>query len=295
VGFANDSYDPVLDGETWWNSAWIGLGTATAFVLSGMSDDGLDHRQYDSLRRLLPAAPSYEVGLRFDPDGNVPQVQFNAVDRSVPSSSSNGSGGGGSAPAALPSPVQSVQPWHDWIPVRDGQPRVGFRDGLTVLPFVLLYHKTETVDLPMPTVDGAAAAASSPSSSSSSSLRIQPPMGSAAAGAGQTTKANKHCVSNFRIETVLEQQQQQQQSVVSPLLESFRPSPLSQHHLPQGQHSLSSSQAGPSPPQPLSPSSRRYSPRSASKSSSREFVDDSHVMRMTPRGTEQHCHSGAAR
>ena len=58
------------------NTAWVGLGDGTTVIGSGISLDGR-HGHPNHLFHLIPKTKPYDLAMRCDTDGNVPQIQFN--------------------------------------------------------------------------------------------------------------------------------------------------------------------------------------------------------------------------
>ena len=81
VGFARQHYDPKKDDEARSGSfeeakskCKLGLLDSTTLIGSDISHDGQDHDL--APRFVIPEAP-FDLALRCDKDGNVPQIQFN--------------------------------------------------------------------------------------------------------------------------------------------------------------------------------------------------------------------------
>jgi hypothetical protein len=77
VGFAGQQYDPKKHGETFRSTATVGLRGGTTVIDSNISQDGEQHYHYGHLKDHIPKTNPYDVALRCDKDGNVPQIQFN--------------------------------------------------------------------------------------------------------------------------------------------------------------------------------------------------------------------------
>ena len=77
VGFAGQNYDPKKDMQTVSSVACVELGNATAFVGPNISGDGEEHDHYSLLKDYIPTTKPYDLAMRCDKDGNVPQIQFN--------------------------------------------------------------------------------------------------------------------------------------------------------------------------------------------------------------------------
>ena len=77
VGFAAESYDVEKHGETIKSTAGVSLSTGTTVIDSDISSDGEFHYHPDHLKGYIPKTLPYDVALRINKDGNVPQIQFN--------------------------------------------------------------------------------------------------------------------------------------------------------------------------------------------------------------------------
>jgi hypothetical protein len=78
IGFAGADYDPARYRETCNSTALVYLGDGSTCINSDLSLDGRKHYYPFHLGpHLPPKTGSFVVSLRTDPDGNVPQVQFN--------------------------------------------------------------------------------------------------------------------------------------------------------------------------------------------------------------------------
>ena len=77
VGFATESYDVEKHGATWKSTAWVWLESGTTRIGSDVSQNGEDHFHLDRLKDHIPKTLPYDLALRIDKDGNVPQIQFN--------------------------------------------------------------------------------------------------------------------------------------------------------------------------------------------------------------------------
>ena len=55
----------------------MGLRGGTTVIDSNISQDGEQHYHYGHLKDHIPKTNPYDVALRCDKDGNVPQIQFN--------------------------------------------------------------------------------------------------------------------------------------------------------------------------------------------------------------------------
>jgi hypothetical protein len=77
AGFAGEGYEPARHDETCEGTAGVWLGDGTAFINAGLSLDGQRHFHSRHLSSHVPKTAPFDVALRCDPDGDVPQVQFN--------------------------------------------------------------------------------------------------------------------------------------------------------------------------------------------------------------------------
>jgi hypothetical protein len=77
AGFAGEAYYPTRDDETGDSTACVDLGSGSTSIFPGLSLDEEEHSHDDYLGPHVPSSPPFEVALRVDHDGNVPQVQFN--------------------------------------------------------------------------------------------------------------------------------------------------------------------------------------------------------------------------
>ena len=89
VGFATESYDVEKHVETEKSIAWVNLCDGTTVIRSEISQDGEDHlhprhlKDYIPktlplrLKDYIPKTVPYDLALRINKDGNVPQIQFN--------------------------------------------------------------------------------------------------------------------------------------------------------------------------------------------------------------------------
>ena len=80
VGFAGEQYDTLRHWETNKGTAWVYLFNGSTDLGPGLSLDGEQHYHDDHLVRYIPKNTSYDLSLRVDPDGHVPQIQFNDDD-----------------------------------------------------------------------------------------------------------------------------------------------------------------------------------------------------------------------
>ena len=76
-GFAGEAYDPARNDATYNSTACVYLIDGTTCICPGLSLDEEDHFHDGHLGPHVPSSSPFEVALRVDHDGNVPQVQFN--------------------------------------------------------------------------------------------------------------------------------------------------------------------------------------------------------------------------
>ena len=77
VGIAGEGYDVERHGETKKSTAMVALSDGTTFILSAISEDGEDHVHYGLLEDYIPKTLPYDLALRINKDGNMPQLRFN--------------------------------------------------------------------------------------------------------------------------------------------------------------------------------------------------------------------------
>ena len=77
VGFAAESYDAEKHWETNKSTAWVSLSDGATDINSGISRDGEQHLHPNHLKDYIPKTLPYDLALRINKDGNVPQIQFN--------------------------------------------------------------------------------------------------------------------------------------------------------------------------------------------------------------------------
>ena len=75
IGFATESYNVEKDGETRRSTAFFSLSDGTTKIGSDISQD--KHLHFDHLGDYIPKNLPYDLALRINKDGNVPQIQFN--------------------------------------------------------------------------------------------------------------------------------------------------------------------------------------------------------------------------
>ena len=87
VGIAAEAYDVERHCETYKSSAWVDLSNGTTDIQPGISEDqeyneaiqfklNVEHRHPRRLKDLIPKTLPYDLALRIDKNGNLPQ-RFN--------------------------------------------------------------------------------------------------------------------------------------------------------------------------------------------------------------------------
>ena len=77
VGIAAEGYDVERDWETYKSTAKVCLSSGSTVILSDISKDGEDHCHYGLLKDYIPKTLPYDLALRINKDGNMPQLRFN--------------------------------------------------------------------------------------------------------------------------------------------------------------------------------------------------------------------------
>ena len=77
VGIAAEGYDVERDDETYKSTAVVMLFNGTTVIRSDISEDGEHHRHYGLLEDYIPKTHPYDLALRINKDGNMPQLRFN--------------------------------------------------------------------------------------------------------------------------------------------------------------------------------------------------------------------------
>ena len=77
VGFAGHLFDPKRDSGSFTSKAWVYLGGGTVLICSNISQDREEHYHPLHFSDHIPEKKPYDVALRCDRHGNVPQIQFN--------------------------------------------------------------------------------------------------------------------------------------------------------------------------------------------------------------------------
>ena len=77
VGIAAEGYDVERYEETNDSIALVLLTGGTTAILSDISEDGEEHFHHDLLKDRIPKTLPYDLALRINKDGNMPQLRFN--------------------------------------------------------------------------------------------------------------------------------------------------------------------------------------------------------------------------
>ena len=77
VGFATEQYNVEKHVETYKSTAGVSLPDGETSVFFAISQDGQQHRHCDHLKDHIPETLPYDVALRINKDGSLPQIQFN--------------------------------------------------------------------------------------------------------------------------------------------------------------------------------------------------------------------------
>jgi hypothetical protein len=77
VGIAGEGYDVERQEQTWRSTAYVWLNDGSTFTNSDISRDGEEHYHYRHLEDHIPKTLPYELALRINKDGNMPQLRFN--------------------------------------------------------------------------------------------------------------------------------------------------------------------------------------------------------------------------
>jgi hypothetical protein len=77
VGIAGEGYDVERDGETIKSLAFVLLECSSIFIDPDISEDGERHCHRDLLKDRIPKTLPYDLALRINKDGNMPQLRFN--------------------------------------------------------------------------------------------------------------------------------------------------------------------------------------------------------------------------
>ena len=65
------------DGETYKSIAWVDLDDGSTIIFPNISQDGQQHLYPGRLKDYIPKTLPYDVALRINKDGNMPQLRFN--------------------------------------------------------------------------------------------------------------------------------------------------------------------------------------------------------------------------
>ena len=77
VGIAAEGFDVERYYETCKSTAEVALYNGTTAIGSDISQDGQRHYHHGHLKDYIPKTLPYDLALRINKDGNVPQIQFN--------------------------------------------------------------------------------------------------------------------------------------------------------------------------------------------------------------------------
>jgi hypothetical protein len=77
VGIAAEGYDAERPGETDDSTAEVCLGDGSTIIYPDISEDGEQHHHHGLLKDLIPKTLPYDLALRINKDGNMPQLRFN--------------------------------------------------------------------------------------------------------------------------------------------------------------------------------------------------------------------------
>ena len=77
VGIAGEGYDVERDGETYDSIAGVNLYNGTTFIRPDISQDGERHVHHRLLKEYIPKTLPFDLALRINKDGNMPQLRFN--------------------------------------------------------------------------------------------------------------------------------------------------------------------------------------------------------------------------
>ena len=77
VGIAAEGYDVERSGDTGQSIAMVDLGESTTVIRSDISEDGEHHGHHDLLKDYIPKTLPFDLALRINKDGNMPQLRFN--------------------------------------------------------------------------------------------------------------------------------------------------------------------------------------------------------------------------
>ena len=77
VGIAAEGYDVERDGETWESIAIVDPSNGTTVIFPDISKDGEQHVHPCLLKDHIPETLPYDLALRINKDGNMPQLRSN--------------------------------------------------------------------------------------------------------------------------------------------------------------------------------------------------------------------------
>jgi hypothetical protein len=77
IGFAGQAYDPSRHTDTCRSTSWVSLGNGNAYIMAALGEEGVFRSHVSQLHPHASHGALNDVSLRCDPNGNVPQIQFN--------------------------------------------------------------------------------------------------------------------------------------------------------------------------------------------------------------------------
>jgi hypothetical protein len=77
VGIAGEGYDVERHGETRKSTAVVVVYHGTTIIRPDISEDGEEHHHPSLLKDYIPKTLPYDLALRVNKDGNMPQLRFN--------------------------------------------------------------------------------------------------------------------------------------------------------------------------------------------------------------------------
>jgi hypothetical protein len=77
VGIAGEGYDIERHEETDDSIAKVVLSSGTTYIFRDISEDGEEHLHPGLLKAYIPKTLPYDLAIRINKDGNMPQLRFN--------------------------------------------------------------------------------------------------------------------------------------------------------------------------------------------------------------------------
>jgi hypothetical protein len=77
VGIAGEGFDVERPVETYGSTAVVELSNGTTAIQPDIGEDGEEHIHLGLLKDYIPKALPYDLALRINKDGNMPQLRFN--------------------------------------------------------------------------------------------------------------------------------------------------------------------------------------------------------------------------